>query len=42
MKKSIIKIALFTFIATALVACKDGNKETATTGEKEVKVEAAQ
>ena len=38
MKKSIIKIALFTFIATALVACKDGNKETATTGEKEVKV----
>jgi polyisoprenoid-binding protein YceI len=38
MKKLIVKIALFSFFVTALVACKDGNKETATTSEKEVKV----
>jgi polyisoprenoid-binding protein YceI len=42
MKKNIIKIALFSFVATALVACKDGNKETATTIEKEAKVATAE
>ena len=38
MKKFIVKIALFAFVTTALVACKDGNKETATNSEKEVTV----
>ena len=36
MKKSILKIALFSFISLAFVACKDGQKETATTEEKEI------
>ena len=35
MKKLIVKIALFSFVVTAFVACKEGNKETATADEKE-------
>lgn len=36
MKKLIVKIALFTFVTTAFIACKEGNKDTATTDAKEV------
>lgn len=36
MKKLIVKIALFSFVTTAFIACKDGNKETATADAKEV------
>lgn len=36
MKKLILNIALFSFVALSFTACKDGQKETATTDEKEV------
>lgn len=36
MKKLILNIAVFSFVALSFTACKDGQKETATTDEKEV------
>ncbi len=38
MKKLILKITLFSFLTLAFVSCKDGQKETAVTSEKEIAV----